>query len=43
MRKWQAGWPWGLLSSLAPSQPSTTARLAPTGGLCEFVYVTALI
>ena len=31
MRKWQAGWPWGLLSSPAPSQPSTTARLAPTG------------
>lgn len=29
MRKWQAGWPWGLLSGPAPSKPSTAARLAP--------------
>lgn len=31
MRKWQAGWPWGLLFGLAPSEPSTTACLASTG------------
>uniref|UniRef100_A0A5F9D7V9 Elongation of very long chain fatty acids protein n=1 Tax=Oryctolagus cuniculus TaxID=9986 RepID=A0A5F9D7V9_RABIT len=30
MRKWQAGWPWGLLSGPAPSEPSIAARLAPT-------------
>lgn len=29
MRKWQAGWPWGLLSGPAPSEPFTAARLAP--------------
>ncbi|KAG5214657.1 hypothetical protein R6Z07F_000221 [Ovis aries] len=42
MRKWQAGWPWGLLSSPAPSQPSTTARLAPTEPLARMEAVVNL-
>uniref|UniRef100_A0A4W2FBH2 Elongation of very long chain fatty acids protein 1 n=1 Tax=Bos indicus x Bos taurus TaxID=30522 RepID=A0A4W2FBH2_BOBOX len=42
MRKWQAGWPWGLLSSLAPSQPSTTARLAPTEPLARMEAIVNL-
>ncbi|XP_040830264.1 elongation of very long chain fatty acids protein 1 isoform X2 [Ochotona curzoniae] len=42
MRKWQAGWPWGLLSGPAPSEPSIAARLAPTESLARMEALTNL-
>nr|XP_004672547.1 elongation of very long chain fatty acids protein 1 [Jaculus jaculus] len=42
MRKWPAGWPWGLLSGPVPSEPSTAVHLASTESLIRMEAVVNL-